>query len=135
MFSQRREQLAVWEYCEASAAHIFGNALGDPIADEILAALQQAGAAGMSRTAIRDLFGRHKSGDRLRTALALLAVRGRARMEPKMTLGRATEMWFAGGSRAWSSKYSSAISPTITTHRMLGTSYSRIIHSVLARVA
>ena len=48
--------LAVWEYCEASAAYIFGNALGDPVADEICTALQHAGD-GMSRTAIRDLFG------------------------------------------------------------------------------
>jgi hypothetical protein len=34
--------LAVWEYCEASAAHIFGDALGDPVADDILRALVQA---------------------------------------------------------------------------------------------
>ena len=46
--------LAVWEYAEASAAHIFGASLGDPIADDILRALQQAGAGGMSRSAIRD---------------------------------------------------------------------------------
>jgi hypothetical protein len=32
--------VAVWEYCESSAAHIFGSLLGDPIADEILRALQ-----------------------------------------------------------------------------------------------
>ena len=61
--------LAIWEYCEASAAHIFGQALGDPVADEILRALQQAGADGMTRTAIRDLFGRNRSGDRIGAAL------------------------------------------------------------------
>ena len=27
--------LAVWEYCELSAVHIFGSAIGDPVADEI----------------------------------------------------------------------------------------------------
>ena len=43
-----RAALAVWEYCEASAARIFGNALGDPVADEILRALLQAGSAGMT---------------------------------------------------------------------------------------
>jgi hypothetical protein len=32
--------LAVWEYCEASARHIFGDKLGDPTADEILAVLR-----------------------------------------------------------------------------------------------
>ena len=88
--------LAVWEYCDASAAHIFGTALGDPVADDILRALQQAAADGMTRTAIRDLFGRHKSGDRIGAALALLAVRGRARgMVVRETGGRPVEMWFA----------------------------------------
>jgi Protein of unknown function (DUF3987) len=87
--------LAVWECCEASAAHIFGNALGDPIADEILRALQQASGDGMPRTAIRDLFGRHKSGDRIGAALALLMTRGRARMEQQESGGRPVETWFA----------------------------------------
>jgi hypothetical protein len=87
--------LAVWEYCEASAAYIFGNALGDPIADEILRALQQAGSDGMTRTAIRDLFGRHKSADRIGAALTLLMTRGRARPEPRDSGGRPVETWFA----------------------------------------
>lgn len=90
-----RAALAVWEYCDASAARIFGNALGDPVADDILRALQQAAANGMTRTAIRDLFGRHKSGDRIGAALAQLAVRGRARMEVRETGGRPVERWFA----------------------------------------
>ena len=86
--------LGVWEYCEASAAHIFGDAIGDPIADEISAALRQAGGTGMTRTAIRDLFGRHRSTDRVGQALALLATRGRARMETRTTSGRPSEVWF-----------------------------------------
>ena len=40
--------IAVWEYCEASARYIFGDALGDPIADEILQAVRQAGEEGLS---------------------------------------------------------------------------------------
>lgn len=88
--------LAVWEYCEASVAYIFGNALGDPIADEILRALQQAGSDGMTRTAIRDLFGRHQSGERIGAALQLLATKGRARRGDKtLTGGRPPETWFA----------------------------------------
>jgi hypothetical protein len=90
-----RAALAIWEFCEASAVHIFGNALGDPIADEILRALQQASGDGMPRTAIRDLFGRHKSGDRIGAALALLMTKGRARMEPRESGGRPVETWFA----------------------------------------
>lgn len=90
-----RAALAIWEYCETSAARIFGAALGDPVADEIMRALIQAGCAGMSRTAIRDLFGRHRSGERISMALSLLMTNGRARMEEKTTGGRPCETWFA----------------------------------------
>src|SRR5262249_12363831 len=81
-----RAALAVWEYCESSAAFIFGDLLGDPVADEIMRALQHA-PDGMTRTAIRDLFGRHRS-DRIGAALALLATKGRARREKRQTGGR-----------------------------------------------
>jgi hypothetical protein len=90
-----RAALAVWEYCETSTARIFGAALGDPVADEIMRALVQAGSAGMTRTAIRDLFGRHRSGERIGMALSLLITNGRARMEEKTTAGRPSETWFA----------------------------------------
>jgi len=87
--------LAFWEYCESSAAFIFGDLLGDPVADEIQRALQHAGPQGMTRTAIRDLFGRNRSGDRIGAALALLATRGRARMETRKTGGHPAEVWVA----------------------------------------
>ncbi len=90
-----RAALAVWEYCEMSVARIFGSALGDPIADEIMRALHDAGTAGMTRTAIRDLFGRHRASDRIDLALTLLAAKKRARMEKKSTHGRPIETWFA----------------------------------------
>jgi hypothetical protein len=90
--------LALWEYCEASAAFIFGGSLGDPVADEIERALQQAGADGMTRTAIRDLFGRNRSGDRIGAALYLLRTKDRARMETATGKGgRPAETWFANG--------------------------------------
>jgi hypothetical protein len=90
--------LALWEYCEASAAYIFGSSLGDPVADEIERALQHAGAEGMTRTAIRDLFGRNRSGDRIGAALYLLRMKGRARMEAATGRGgRPAETWFASG--------------------------------------
>jgi hypothetical protein len=90
-----RAGLAVWEYSESSAAHIFGDLLGDPLADEILQALRQAGSGGMNRTGIRDLFGRNQSKDRIGAALALLLKRGRARTDSKQTGGRPVEVWFA----------------------------------------
>lgn len=90
-----RAALAIWEYSEASAAHIFGNMVGDPVADEILPALRRAGQAGMTRTDISNLFGRHRSTDRIGAALALLMTSGRARGETRQTSGRPVEVWFA----------------------------------------
>jgi Protein of unknown function (DUF3987) len=90
--------LAIWEYCEASAARIFGKMVGDPVADEILRALQQTGAHGMTRTALRDMFARSLSAGRLSQALDLLRSRGLARMEIGTTGpkgGRPAETWFA----------------------------------------
>jgi hypothetical protein len=87
--------LAVWEYAEASAAHIFGASLGDPVADEILRALQQAGSDGMTRNTIRDYFGRHQSSDRIGASLALLMGKGLARAEVRGTGGRPVEVWFS----------------------------------------
>ena len=94
-FDHIRAAVALWEYAEASAVRIFGDALGDPVADEIHRALKHAGADGMSRTAIRDLFGRHESASRIGTALALLATKGRARCMTTATNGRPLEKWFA----------------------------------------
>ena len=92
-----RAALAVWEYCEASAVRIFGTALGDPIADEIEQALKRQLPGGMSRTAIRDLFGRHQTADRIGAALSLLLTKGRAKMGTTSTGGRPVETWFASG--------------------------------------
>jgi hypothetical protein len=91
--------MAVWAYCEESALRIFGASLGDPIADDILRALRQSGADGMTRTAISSLFARNRSSDQIRAALALLTTKGFARAEPKMTNGRSSEVWFAVGGR------------------------------------
>lgn len=86
--------LAVWERAEASARCIFGSALGDPVADEILRALKVAGKAGLTRTAIRDLFKRHQTADRIGAALELLKRRNLARCEMQQSEGgRPTEIW------------------------------------------
>jgi hypothetical protein len=68
--------LAVWSYCEASALAIFGDALGDPIADRLLTALRDAGEDGLDGTAQSALFGRHASGAQLTRARSLLKGKG-----------------------------------------------------------
>lgn len=76
--------LALWRYCEDSARHIFGDSLGDPFTDELLRALHNSG--GMTRTQIRDHFGRNKSSEKIDAALADLKRYGKAKCE-KQTKG------------------------------------------------
>ena len=87
--------LALWGYAEESARYIFGDATGDPVADDIMEALRAAGDEGLSRTEIRDLFGRHKGADRINRALGELLKLGRVRKEDVPTGGRPTERWYA----------------------------------------
>lgn len=63
--------MAVWGYCDQSANLIFGDSLGDPVADDILAALRRS-AAGMTRTDINNLFGRNRTSEQIAGALATL---------------------------------------------------------------
>jgi hypothetical protein len=85
--------MAVWAYCEESATRIFGDSLGDPVADEILIALRRSGS--MTRTDMHHLFGRHRSADQIGLALALLLKTGRAKFETRQTAGRPVETWSA----------------------------------------
>jgi hypothetical protein len=86
--------LAVWNYCDESAARIFGDASGDPVADEILATLRRS-PDGMTRTDLNNLFGRHRTSDQISAALGALYRAGRAKFETAATAGRPVERWFA----------------------------------------
>jgi hypothetical protein len=83
--------LAVWDYCEASALWVFGDRLGDPVADAILDALRERGE--LTRTEIRDVLGRHQSGERVAAALGRLQQLGMVACERKDTGGRPVERW------------------------------------------
>jgi hypothetical protein len=91
--------LALWRYCEASAAWIFGDALGDPVADELLAALRER-PDGMARAEISNHFSRHKSSERITVALDTLRDYGLASHERQRTGGAPREVWFATGADA-----------------------------------
>jgi len=86
--------LALWDYAEASARYIFGDATGDPVADQIMDALRGVGAAGMTRTEVSNLFGRHKNTDSINWAFSTLLAAGRTRSEKEETAGRSSERWF-----------------------------------------
>lgn len=83
-----RAALAVWDYCEASARFIWGDRLGDPVADELLRVLRAAGASGMTRWEVSNHFGRNKDATSLDIAISLLVERGLIRSESEQTGGR-----------------------------------------------
>jgi hypothetical protein len=92
-----RAALAVWRYCEDSARFIFGDALGDSTADEILRVLRQH-TQGMTRNDIREYFQRNTSSAEISRALNVLQEHGLARVEkdqPDGSRGRPIERWFA----------------------------------------
>jgi len=95
----RREHLeaalAVWSYCEASARFIFGDALGDPMADGILRLLRDS-PEGLTRTQISNHFRRNRSAAQISRALMLLRELGLADWRPDAPAeGRPAERWFA----------------------------------------
>jgi hypothetical protein len=89
-----RAALALWQYAEDSARAIFGDALGDPVADEILRALRRA-PDGLTRTELWSLFGRHRKVGEIDRALGVLLKYGRAHPRREETGGRPGERWFA----------------------------------------
>lgn len=90
-----RAGLAVWQYCEDSARYIFGERLGDPTADAILAALR-ARPAGMTRTEVSvNVFSRNKSAEEISRALNRLLSQGLVAVTTVETAGRSAEIWRA----------------------------------------
>jgi hypothetical protein len=94
--------LGLWTYCSASAQYIFGESTGRSVADRIHEGLENAGAEGLSRTQVRDLFGRHKSSRLIDEAIRELESSGLVASREERTGGRTRTTWIA--TRAKSSK-------------------------------
>jgi hypothetical protein len=86
--------LALWDYAERSVRHVFGDSTGDPIADDTLRLLRQS-PDGLTRTDIRNYFGKHVYGEALAKSLGVLLAAKLVRREEKQTGGRPAERWFA----------------------------------------
>ena len=96
MAEHLRAGLALWRYCEQSAAIIFGDSLGDPKADRILRAIRENG--GLPENDIANLFSRHDSAG-IDRALDLLHGLGLARPVVVPTGGRPRTIWEPGDGR------------------------------------
>jgi hypothetical protein len=87
--------LAVWEYCEASVRHIFGDAIGNPLADQIRGFLRSC-PLGMTRTEISTALGRNVRSADIDEALGALHRAGLAQMGKRgNTGGKPAEVWVA----------------------------------------
>jgi hypothetical protein len=86
--------LALWDYATASARWVFGDALGDPTADDIHRALLTE-PNGLTRSAIRDLFHRNRSSKEIGLALQHLHDDGKITVEHRQERGRPAEVWRA----------------------------------------
>ncbi len=86
--------VALWDYCERSALHLFGERTGNPVADEIRDLLRAA-PGGLTRTELVAALGRHQFGDKLTGVLVALERVGMALRETTHTGGRPAERWFA----------------------------------------
>jgi len=86
--------LAVWAHAQRSAEWVFGDSLGDPVADEIWRALRDE-PGGLTRTEIRDLFGRNRRGRDIDAALGSLSAAGRIDRASRQDRGRPAELWRA----------------------------------------
>lgn len=86
--------LSLWDYSFDSAKYIFGDSLGDPVADIILDALRE-NSEGLTRTEIYNSFGRHGKSADIQRALKSLHIRGLVFKTERPTGGRSVEIWTA----------------------------------------
>ena len=75
------------------ARYIFGNLLGDPIADTIFYALKRD-PEGMTRTQISELLGRHVPAQKITAALQVLMKANLVTFRTMPTEGRPTTIWY-----------------------------------------
>ena len=86
--------LALGDYTQRSARWALGQATGDPLAEQIHAALVSS-PDGLTRTQLRDLLNRNPDTQQLDQALTALAKHGKAHPQRILTAGRPAELWTA----------------------------------------
>ena len=89
---------ALWQHGEASTRMIFGDSLGDPVADAMLKAIRARGE--LSDSEMSDLFKRHKTAAELERAKGVLMQAGLAHPVTIETDGRPRIVWRAGAKKA-----------------------------------
>jgi hypothetical protein len=86
--------LALYDYAARSASWALQGATGDPLAEQIHAALQHH-PAGLTRSQISDILQHNRPAHKIQQALTALALAGRATRTQIPTAGRPAELWHA----------------------------------------
>jgi hypothetical protein len=86
--------LALWDYAARSASWALHGATGDPLAEQIHAALQ-AHPDGLTRSQISNTLQHNRPTNQIQQALNALQLAGRANRSPIPTAGRPAELWTA----------------------------------------
>ena len=86
--------LALWDYAARSATWALQGATGDPLAEQIHAALQQH-PGGLTRSQISDILQHNRPAAQIQQALDALSLAGRATRSEVPTTGRPAELWTA----------------------------------------
>ncbi len=90
--------LELWRYCFESAAYLFGDRIGHPVADAILAKLRRDAPASVTKSEISALFNRNQPASRIDEGLALLVDYRLAKTDhDRAGTGRPVERWFYAG--------------------------------------
>jgi len=86
--------LGLWDYCKSSVFYIFGDAIGDPVADRLLRALKMG---PQTETELYELLGKHgRDAARKGQALDLLVQLKKIHGLSIPTAGRAVREWHFG---------------------------------------
>jgi hypothetical protein len=86
--------LAIWDYAARSASWTLQGATGDPLAEQIHAALSSH-PGGLTRSQISDTLQHNQPANQIQRALNALLLAGRANRSQIPTAGRPAELWSA----------------------------------------
>jgi hypothetical protein len=95
--SHLESAVALWNYCDRSARYVFGESLGDPDCDHLLASLKTSPAGLTQREICHVVFGGHKGKGQIAAVLSTLQITGRAHcvIEGAGLPHRPTRRWFS----------------------------------------
>jgi hypothetical protein len=100
---------ALWHYCRASAAYIFGDASGNPLVERVVQIVHEGSTVtrgeedhdrGIARSELHKRLGSHTRGSDLDRAIAVATRTGRIHERERRTAGRSARVLYPGPAAA-----------------------------------